>query len=95
MLACDYRTVPATVDNGQCEEIRFDSTTLCSYVALGTGPVAFSKVGQNRVSCLTRNIVINERQKDEEQSLDIVTQSNSARGICGVSLFMRLVNSGA
>ena len=43
MLACDYRTVPATVNVVNVKKIRFDSTTLCSLCfCLGNDPVAFS-----------------------------------------------------
>ena len=82
MLACDYRTVPATVDVVNVKKYDLIQPHSAPYVfALGMTQSHFPKVGQNK-SLLSdeERSRINEAT-DEHRSLDIVTQSNSQRGI--------------
>ena len=81
MLACDYRTVPATVDVVNVKKYDLIQPHSAPYVfALGMTQSHFPKVGQNK-SLLSdeERSRINEAT-DEDRSLDIVTQSNSQRG---------------
>ena len=95
MLACDYRTVPATVDVVNVKKYDLIQPHSAPYVfALGMTQSHFPKVGQNK-SLLSdeERSRINEAT-DEHRSLDIVTQSNSQRGILWLCRFsMRLVNN--
>ena len=78
MLACDYRTVPATVDVVNVKKYDLIQPHSAPYVfALGMTQSHFPKVGQNK-SLLSdeERSRINEAT-DEHRSLDIVTQSNS------------------
>jgi len=79
MLACDYRTVPATVDVVNVKKYDLIQPHSAPYVfALGMTQSHFPKVGQNKSLLAT----------DEHRSLDIVTQSNSQRGhFVAMSLF--------
>ena len=89
MLACDYRTVPATVDVVNVKKYDLIQPHSAPYVfALGMTQSHFPKVGQNK-SLLSdeERSRINEAT-DEHRSLDIVTQSNSQRGhFVAISLF--------
>ena len=89
MLACDYRTVPATVDVVNVKKYDLIQPHSAPYVfALGMTQSHFPKVGQNK-SLLSdeERSRINEAT-DEDRSLDIVTQSNSQRGhFVAMSLF--------
>ena len=89
MLACDYRTVPATVDVVNVKKYDLIQPHSAPYVfALGMTQSHFPKVGQNK-SLLSdeERSRINEAT-DEHRSLDIVTQSNSQRGhFVAMSLF--------
>lgn len=89
MLACDYRTVPATVDVVNVKKYDLIQPHSAPYVfALGMTQSHFPKVGQNK-SLLSdeERSRINE-VTDEHRSLDIVTQSNSQRGhFVAMSLF--------
>lgn len=89
MLACDYRTVPATVDVVNVKKYDLIQPHSAPYVfALGMTQSHFPKVGENK-SLLSdeERSRINEAT-DEHRSLDIVTQSNSQRGhFVAMSLF--------
>lgn len=89
MLACDYRTVPATVDVVNVKKYDLIQPHSAPYVfALGMTQSHFPKVGQNK-SLLSdeERSRINEAT-DEHRRLDIVTQSNSKRGhFVAMSLF--------
>ena len=89
MLACDYRTVPVTVDVVNVKKYDLIQPHSAPYVfALGMTQSHFPKVGQNK-SLLSdeERSRINEAT-DEHRRLDIVTQINSKRGhFVAMSLF--------